>query len=279
MPQTTHKIYTRKILITLLGFLLIGAAGFGVLDKQGESYVNSGLTRALVAFGVSRGLNGVISVAQNTELSLQPVGVGLNLAPGQILGPINDLIERFSTVMLFSASSLGVQKLLLEVASSKIIMVMSGLILLLLIFNEWRSKKFLPAWFNRALIIFLIIRLSVPIMSIVSEGFYQLFLKANYESSMQQLETASRDIETLSKEEQEIKTEVDGSILGKARQIFKSTADSANLGKKFEKYKQAAARLSSEVVDMIVVFIVQTVLFPVLFLWLVIKFSEKLLAK
>ncbi len=274
MPES--KNYTRKIIISILAVLLITAAAFGVLDKQGENYVNASLTRAIVAFGISRSINGVISVAQGTELSLQPAGVGLNLAPGQVLDPINDLIERFSTVMLFSASSLGIQKLVLDVVSGYIFMVISGIILLLLLLNEWRSKKFLPAWFNRALIIFLVIRLSVPVMSIASEGFYQVFLKANYERSIQELETVSGDIESLNK--QDIKTNNDGSIIGQAKQIFKSAKDSVDLPQKFENYKNAAAKISTQVVDMIVVFVVQTVLFPVLFLWLIIRFSEKLVS-
>jgi hypothetical protein len=269
------KNYTRKIIISLIALLLIGAAAFGALDNQGEKYVNTSLTRALVAFGVSRSINGVISVAQGTELSIHPAGVGVNLAPGQILDPINDLIERFSTVMLFSASSLGIQKLVLEVASGNIFMVLSAIVILLLLVNEWRSKTFLPAWFSRALIIFLIIRLSVPIMSIASEGFYQTFLKTNYERSIKVLETASSDIENLSK--QDIKAANDDSILGQVKQIFKSAKDSVNMSKRFERYKNAASTISTEVVDMIVVFVVQTVLFPALFLWLVIGFSKKII--
>lgn len=276
IPASKASSYTRKILISLMAVLLIAAATFGVLDKKGENYVNASLTRALVSFGISRTINGVISVAQGTEFSLQPAGVGVNLAPGQVLDPINDLIERFSTVMLFSASSLGIQKLVLDVVSGKIFMGLSGGILLLLLVNEWRQQKFLPAWFNRALIIFLVIRLSVPVMSIASEGFYQVFLKENYERSIQALEAVSGDIESLN--QQEVKTENDNSILGQAKKIFKSAKDSVDLPKRFERYQNAAAKISTQVVDMIVVFVVQTVLFPVFFLWLVIRFSEKMIS-
>jgi len=278
MPENTKGDYTRKIMITVMALLVLAASAFGVLDREGEAYVNNGLARALLAFGVSRGINGVVSVAQGTELSFQPVGIGLNLTPGQILDPVNDLIERFSAVMLFSASSLGIQKLVLEVVSSIIFMVISGIILVLLVVNEWSRKKFLPPWFNRALIIFLVIRLSVPVMSIASEGFYKVFLKDNYENSMQELKNASQNIEELNKENSP-ETENDSSILGQAKQIFKSTANSVNLSKKFENYKLAASRISSQVVDMIVVFVVQTVLFPLIFLWVVIQFSKKLISK
>ena len=44
-------------------------------------------------------------------------GVGVIFTLGQILDPINDLIERFSSVMLVAASSLGLQILLLNITS------------------------------------------------------------------------------------------------------------------------------------------------------------------
>ena len=55
------------------------------------------------------------SVIQDTEIAFSPAGVGVTLAVGEILDPINDLIERFSFVMLVSTASLGIQKILLEV--------------------------------------------------------------------------------------------------------------------------------------------------------------------
>jgi hypothetical protein len=66
-------------------------------------------------FAVARTLNGVISAAQGTEVALEPGGVGVVLSVGEILDPINDLIERFSAVMLIAASSLGLQALLLNI--------------------------------------------------------------------------------------------------------------------------------------------------------------------
>ena len=70
-------------------------------------------TNGAIVLAVARTLNGVISVAQGTEVALEPGGVGVNLTVGQILDPVNDLIERFSAVMLVASSSLGLQNILL----------------------------------------------------------------------------------------------------------------------------------------------------------------------
>jgi hypothetical protein len=62
----------------------------------------------------ARALNAVISVAQGTEVSLQPLGVGVTLAPGQLLDPVNDLVEKFSDLMLMASVAFGVQKVLIS---------------------------------------------------------------------------------------------------------------------------------------------------------------------
>ena len=69
---------------------------------------------AAIIYGVARSINGVISVLQSAEISAL---VG-SVHPGELLDPMNDLIERFSTVMSWSLGSLVLQKVLLAVFSS-----------------------------------------------------------------------------------------------------------------------------------------------------------------
>ena len=102
---------TIRIVLSLALLLLGGLSASGLPDQAGDRYLRDGFRRALVTFAVARGLNGVISVAQETEVALEPAGVGVTLLPGQILDPVNDLIERFSWVMLASTTSLGLQQL------------------------------------------------------------------------------------------------------------------------------------------------------------------------
>ena len=72
----------------------------------------------VVAFGLARTLNGAISVAQGTEIALQPAGVGVTLTAGEVLDPLNDLVERFSLLALTATISLQGQILLTELLST-----------------------------------------------------------------------------------------------------------------------------------------------------------------
>ena len=108
----------RRALGTLILLVLVATSWSGVLDQQAQSASKATLARALTTYALARGLNGVISVAQGTEVAIQPVGVGLTLTPGQILDPLNDLVERFSWLALLASASLGTQILMTELLAN-----------------------------------------------------------------------------------------------------------------------------------------------------------------
>ena len=92
---------TPLILLTICSVLL-----FLPLESNIGQELTTMLKVTLSVYAVLRGLNAVISTAQGTELSIEPMGVGLTLTPGEILDPLNDLIEQVSTVLLFASASI-----------------------------------------------------------------------------------------------------------------------------------------------------------------------------
>ena len=93
---------------------LIEKTPLAYMDQRATTYVETTMARAAYTFAIVRGLNGMISVIQGTEIAVSPAGIGLNLSVGEVLDPINDLAERFSWIMLASTASLGVQRILME---------------------------------------------------------------------------------------------------------------------------------------------------------------------
>ena len=93
-----------KILIGFLSTIIIALALSYTLDVKGKDLVDKSFTESVVVFGSAKALNAVISLAQGTELDLPFVTVAI----GEVLDPINDLIEQFSFVMLASMVSLGI---------------------------------------------------------------------------------------------------------------------------------------------------------------------------
>ena len=112
MTQSS-KPYARIATIAL-ALLLVALSWYRPIGAMAESKLSDGLKRALVSFASARALNGVISVVQGTQVAVEPLGVGVSLSVGEILDPINDLVEAFSTVMLTASVAFGMQLLLLN---------------------------------------------------------------------------------------------------------------------------------------------------------------------
>lgn len=282
----------RKLLFSLLLGICLFYTWSAQFDRLAETYTEQGMQRTLITFAVVRGLNGVISVAQGTELAMSPAGVGLVLAPGQILDPINDLIERFSWVVLASGTSLGIQRLLLEMVQSVwISSVISLLIVLFLLLYWWPFPRnainsesssadqgarlaLYKSVLIRSLLIFLFLRFSVPVVAVINHLIYEEFLQPVYTEMQSGLEQSSSDMQqakALPLDELPPVNTTDSSLLERAQQWFSSSASQLDVSKKIDSLKQSADEISRQVINMIVIFVLQSLLLPLLFLWLLIR--------
>ncbi len=262
----------RRVLFSLFIVLAVALAASGIADRFGLRYLEGGMTRTLVTFGISRTLNGVISVAQGTEVAIEPAGVGINFAPGQILDPVNDLVERFSWVMLTASASLGLQKLLLELfkwSPVTIIYAASGLILLVLILLHKRVSIGVMNFFLRTFVMLTIVRFLLPVLSVSAEMIHEGFLQTKYDAAITSLERSEKDLGRLNSQglsASESKTtagflDTIGALLGSATSGF-------NLESRFQQYKKVAGEVTATSIELIVIFLFQTIVLPLAMLFL-----------
>jgi hypothetical protein len=275
------KIKKKQTLFTILFVAIAAVAIGGWLDDKGSDYTEATFNRALVAFGIAKGLNGVISVAQGTEVALQPAGVGVNFTPGEILDPINDLIEQFSWIMLASTASLGVQRILLNISIWPWFSGFVILLLMMVIISYWYKPLQKASWrplLFKTMLVFVFLRFSVPLIAIGGEMVYSQFLAEQYIESSQHLEQTTDRITQINKvEEQQASIKKNKSILDSVKHIYSSTAAAMDIDARIEQYKQAASDATKHAINLIVVFIFQTILFPLLFLLVVYQFLKQLI--
>lgn len=277
-----RKPSLRQIAISLLLLLLMAVIQEGSLDRIGHEQTEAGFKRALLVFAVSRGLNGVISVAQGTEVAVEPVGIGLNFKPGEILDPINDLVERFSWVMLASSASFGMQRILLDVMASAWLGYASVVAVLSLLAVVWwpRGRRLgrMGQLLCRLALALLIVRLSVTLIAIGGERFYQAFLEPQYSESRGQLEMAASNIGEVNEELQPVlPKEAEESLLDQARRVYNTATRAVDVEARMAAFNQAAANISEHAINLIVVFLMQTVLFPLFSLWLLWQLLKRIL--
>ena len=262
----------------LLGAMLIVLAFSRYIDNAGYQRTDEALTRALVTYGIARTLNGVISVAQGTQVAIEPAGVGVILTPGQILDPVNDLIERFSWVLLASSASLGIVNVLLAVSAWVWVSVFMSLGLAVLLYLSFRGARPVTMrmmdYMLRLTTVLVILRFAAPVMAIVNDYIYMQFLEPGYESAILELQHTSENINAINRQQAAEATveDKDRSLLEQARALYESTAQSIkhkiDMEARMEQLSATASKVSRATIDLIVIFLFQTILLPLLFLWL-----------
>jgi len=258
-PKPSIIIICAVVIASILALLPI-------TDDVGREHVDTAFKRALAAAAIARGLNGVISVAQGTELGIQPAGVGVNFAPGEILDPVNDLVERFSWIMLLASSSLGVQKVLLEMSEWQGLLIALALVAMLLIASHFFStNERAKAVLGRLFLFLLLLRFMMPLIAVANDFVYRTFLESNYIESSAALKSAQQAIGEINSEVR-TDTKVPESVVERAVGFYKNFVDKIDLEQRYDRYRTAAGAVGENAIDMIVVFIMQTLVFPLIFL-------------
>lgn len=102
------------LIAAALALFLLPGARLPYLDNATDAYFADAMTKAGVAYGVCRAVNASVSVIKESQLQLEPAGLGVSLAAGQVLDPLDDMTERASDVLVTAIVSLGIQKIVYE---------------------------------------------------------------------------------------------------------------------------------------------------------------------
>jgi len=281
--QPRRPALARWLLILLVSATVL-LSTLTPVDRMAESQYNALFQRALITFALARTLNGVISAVQGTELALQPAGVGVTLTPGQVLDPINDLVERFSWVMLGATISLGIQQVLLDIGQWWGVKVLLGALALLWLWFRLRrsnagegdssaSEKMI----FRVFIIVAFIRFAVPMAMIANEGLYRVFLETRFEESTQIIESAGTEIKEInSSETPDLQVEAETGMLDSLERMYENTLKSMDFQQKVEYIADRTSDVIEHLIQLSVVFILQTGILPIAFLWVFLQLFKQI---
>ena len=231
-------------------------------DDAALAQVDSGWKRALATFAVARTLNAVLSVAQGTELALQPAGVGVTLAPGQVLDPVNDLVEQFSTLMLLASAAFAAQRVLIGMGAWWPLGLGLTAVALAWAWGQWHGRP--RPWLARLLLGLLVVRFMVPGVVLGSEALFQRFMQTDYAAAQQALERSSAEAAAPPAAAGAAPAVPPPGMVERLRRWWGETADPTQ---RLEDLKTRANQAVEHVVRLIVVFTLQTLVLPLLLGW------------
>lgn len=253
--------FTRQIAAALCLALAVASAWLAPMDAPATAQVDAGLKRALISFATARALHGVLSVVQGTQFSAQPLGVGVTLTPGQLLAPVNDLVKHFSDLMLAASVAFGVQKAIIAIGSYWLISAVLTGVAVAWGFVYFRQRRVLP-WLSKLLVVLLMVRFAVPVVVIGTDVIWQKFLAADYAATQGAIDSASGQAQKLGPPV--VASVEPSSLLERAKQWVAGVTD---VKARFDEVRLAAERVTEQIIRLMVIFLLQTLILPVLLLW------------
>ena len=188
-----------QLVVIVVGVALITLnVGTGFIDRLSTDYLQEAMMGSGAIYGTARAINALVSLLQGTEVNAWVA----TFAVGELLDPVNDLIERFSGVITIVMASLALQALLLGVFSGLWIDVslvaLGGLAF-------WAHQKGSPEWAFKTLRIFfisLMVRLSMVVVAVAGHGVDQIFLNETVNNMHVKMKEFRTELEIISGQEQ-----------------------------------------------------------------------------
>ena len=243
------------------------------LEKSGQSYLLETSKQVGIAFATARLLNGMLSMIEELEVSAE-LGVGASMSPGEILEPLDDLVERFSIVMLINFVT--VNGLLLLGTIGKII----GLALIvplgvfLFIASMWGSSNTRTAMAvagYKMIVLGLFLYILVPALGAGSLLVDQIILKEKQVQAQQKMpEFVRQKVEDNTRLDQVEHPTENGFF-----DIFRFAKDIRNnvseLKNQLSQIRSSLPRIIESITEQIIVFVLKSIVLPLIFLLVILR--------
>ena len=199
-PALLHKILLSAggIIAAALLFLSPGLK-IPVLDQATDTYFREAISKGGISYAACRVINASVSIIKESSLHLQPAGVGLSLAVGQALDPVDDMTERLADILVAAITSLGVQKLAYEIGIFLSPRVLAVFLLLLAVSVWWNSTRlvFLRKTVTRFTLLIVIARFFLPLASVANDFINTNFFNPRIDAVNTQLALDSQGFDKL----------------------------------------------------------------------------------
>lgn len=178
--NNTISIKKTTILILLIVALVLSWTGIG--DNYADEMINDAIVDAGLLYGSARVVNALVSVIQSIDLSVWAISI----SPGEMLDPINDLVERFSSVMTVAIASLALQKILLYVLEHNVFNILLTLSGATVIFELIKTSRLAPYVF-KVFFTLAILRISMSFIILANTSVDAAFLDQQEEGDIKNL--------------------------------------------------------------------------------------------
>lgn len=272
------------LLVLVLSAVLLALSFWGGLDREGEKVTNELLMKGTITYAVTRAAMAGLSVVEEIEFSAAVVSG----KPFRVLRPLIDLLDRFSSVLFFSISSLALLKLLTFLfgtwAFSLLYAGVVGAMVLLFIVMPPKARL-RDYWPWRVFLVATVVRFAFVLIVGFNFLAHQVFLDERQTAAMAELEHRAGMVESISGEIMTISTP--GADRSAAQRVeptpaepqagfFERWGQRLSPTRMLEELKVKADAVVDSVIDITVLFLLQAVVIPLLFFWCIVNLLRRL---
>jgi len=244
-----------KALAAIFIVLMVGLSSTRLLDDYVDDYTNDSIKNAALTYATARGINALVSMMQSSEIE---AGVGIvsgSMTIGELLDPLNDMIERFSTVMTWVLASLAAQKVLLLLASHELFLYLVAVLgisaLLLLFYGQPQAQSLV----FRSFLVVVFIRFALGLAVALNSGVDYLFLDQQLQANDAEIEIFQSNIISVDPDD-EFDTD---NIRDSAIEFWR--------GLSLQALNQKISRGIENFINLVAIYLLKTILFPLGFFY------------
>ena len=244
------------------------------LDKNTDSYFEDSITKASLAYGVCRVVNASVSIIKESQIQIEPAGLGVSLAAGQVLDPLDDMTERASDILVTAIVSLGIQKIAYEISVAFAPPLIGIAVFVFIgISYAWGSRaSLIRKIVLKTIILLAVARLFLPASSIINSYLNEEYFTPKITDAKDALVMSSPELERL---KDMTMPEIDGA-LGTVKNGFefveKKTSDlGAALKSILINMKGMISNLLTLSYLYVAIFVIQVIILPLGVFWLLAR--------
>lgn len=285
---------SRRSLSIAIILIVAALAHFAVLDKIADrcgmswataecsTYLHTWTDQATATAGTAALMNAGLSVIEDSEFDITPLGVGVSLAVGDAVRPVNDVVSKILSVALVGAVSLWIQQTLITLGVQvgfKWFLTISLVFTALAVLWDSRLVRRLAWGF---FVLAVVARFLIPGAVLLTGKVGDQFTKTAYTQAQAKFEQLASEA-TKTKDlvidaipnPKDIAVAINPFSAKVEQPSFKEVRD--QVSHLLADIAAMADDINNLVVTYLIVFVVQTILMPVLILWALIKLPRYLL--
>jgi hypothetical protein len=225
-------------------------------DRVGGEALDGAFKRTLAALATTRGLDAAISLAQSSEVSFS-LGPGGSIGIGQVLDPVNDLVEQYGSLLLTATTALGIQQVGLRLGRAlgwwlflpALAALAAGTV------ARGATAANLTLWGRRLFAAALFARLAIPTAAWIDGIIAERFLEADYQQATAVVERTTERLE-------EIKPAATD------RAWYERFNPLTVISEQAKHISDAVGTVAESIVNLAIYFTVSTIVLPLGTLWL-----------